>query len=73
MQYLQNSEEGVRTPGARDTRGYKPFPLPSLAGNELNQESKLLTTELSLQTLTWSGWQGLLGHTLTASSPVLIQ
>lgn len=28
------------------------FPLPSHASNELNQESELITTELSLQTLT---------------------
>lgn len=69
---LQNSEEDGRPPGARDIRGCKPFPLPSHAGNELNRESELLTTEL-LQTLTCSGWRGLLGHTLTASVQVLIQ
>lgn len=68
----QNSEEDVRTLGARDIRGCKPFPLPSHAGNELTRESELLTTEL-LQTLSCSGWRGLLGHRLTASVPVLIQ
>ena len=49
---LWNSEEDGRPPGARGIRGCKPFPLPSHAGNELNQESELITTELSLQTLT---------------------